>query len=486
MHEAGAAVVAAQLLAFYREPVRHRPRLTHGREPFSGGLLVFRFAQGRFPQAMMRELSAAKRDSVREAALFFIRQVCLWEGASHYQVLCVPTSARRETIKEHYHGLMALIHPDRQDPGDAHWPAESAQRVNKAYEVLSDDARRREYDAGLHKSTVGSATLEDSLMAAPPPPSPGAFHKPRGTRLARMRKPVLFISLAVSALFFVQVWWAGEVPGEYSAIPSAAPFEMSLRWMREAYSSGQKTRPQASGESVPAKREPDEDKPPGTSFLTPLWRALAGGTVEPRRAAAGEEGAQVAASASMSMVPAAQRRGAELAAIDTAPARRTPAERAPPTRAPDRVGQKAPPAADGEAPAPQASTDREAAQGTLTAIDMETMVARVVTYYEAGDVNKLLGLYDASSVGLWEALNLRNDFEEFFRSTRTRRLRLQGVSWDTDSPTARVKGAAQLVAEYNDETGRVERQVSLEMDIVSRGGQPRIARLSLFPHERQR
>ena len=480
MQEAGAAVVAAQLLAFAREPVRFRPRLTHGREPFSGGLLVFRFAQGRFPQAMMRELPAAKRDSVREAALFFIRQVCFWEGASHYQVLCVPTSARRETIKDHYHGLMALIHPDRQDPGDAHWPAESAQRVNKAYEVLSDDARRREYDAGLHKSTVGSATLEDSLMAAPPPPSPGTFHKPRGTRLARMRKPVLFISLALSLLFFVQVWWAGEVPGEYSAIPSAAPFEMSLRWMREAYSSGRKSRP-PSGDPAPAKREPDEDKSPGTSFLTPLWRALAGGTVEPRRPPAAEAVAQVAASAIMPMVPAAQRAGSELAAVDRAPARRTPPERAQPLRAPERLVQKPAPAV---APVAQASVDREAAQGALSAVDMETLVAQVVTYYEAGDVNKLLGLYDASSVGLWEALNLRNDFEEFFRSTRTRRLRLQGVSWDTDSPTARVKGAARLVAEYNDETGRVDRQVRLEMDIVSRDGQPRIARLSLFPHER--
>jgi len=480
MHEAGAAVVAAQLLAFYREPVRHRPRLTHGREPFSGGLLVFRFAQGRFPQAMMRELSAAKRDSLREAALFFIRQVCLWEGASHYQVLCVPTGARRETIKEHYHGLMALIHPDRQDPGDSHWPPECPQRVNKAYEILSDDARRREYDAGLQKATVGSATLEESLMAAPQP-SAGAFPQARGGRRARIRKPVLLISLAVSLLFFVQVWWAGEVPGEYSAIPSAAPFEMSLRWMREAYSSGQESRPQASGETAPAKRGPDEEGSPETHFLTPLWRALAGGTVEPRPAPTREAGAQVAASAPAPVAPDAQRRGVELAAMDPAPVRRTPPEQAPPMRAPQRLGQKAAPA---PAAASQASVDREAAEGTLTALDMEVMVAQVVTYYEAGDVNKLLGLYDASSVGLWDALNLRNDFEEFFRSTRTRRLRLQGVSWDTDSPTARVKGAAQLVAEYNDETGRVERQVRLEMDIVSRGGQPRIARLSLFPHER--
>jgi hypothetical protein len=241
--------------------------------------------------------------------------------------------------------------------------------------------------------------------------------------------------------------------------------------MREAYSPGQKARPQASGEASPAKREPREDKRAETSFLTPLWIVLSGGIVEPRRPHPREEGVRVAASVNVPALPAVERGRAAPAARDPAPApaQRMPAERSAPPRPPERVAQ--------------ASVERRAAAGPLSAIDMETMVAKVVTHYEAGDVDKLLGLYDASSVGLWEAMNLRHDFEEFFRSTRTRRLRLQGVSWDTASPTARVTGAARLVAEYND-TGRVERQVSLVMDIVSRVGQPRIARLSLFPHER--
>lgn len=473
MHEAGAAVVAAQLLAFYREPLRYRPRLTHGREPFSGGLLVFRFAQGRFPQALMRELSAERREHLRKAALFFIRQVCLWEGASHYQVLCVAPGARGETIKEHYHGLMALIHPDRQEAAAPHWPAECAQRVNKAYEVLSDDARRREYDAGLRKETVGSATLEESLMAPPQPPSPGTFPRARGTARARMRRPALFISLAVSLLFFVQVWWAGQVPGEYSAIPSAAPFELSLRWMREAYSGAQKPAP-----AEPAKRA-TRDAETG-SFLTPLWKALVGEAEEHSRAPAREARVRPAASDGVRLVAEPQPRTAQIAAAEPA---ETPS---PPPREAEVLAQQAPPPAAGTASAPpmaQASIDRRPAEKTLTAADMESMVALVVTYYEAGDVDRLLGLYDASRIGLWEAFKLRHDFEGFFRATRTRRLRLQGVSWDTALPTARVKGAAKLVAEYHGETGPLERQVGLEIDIVSRDGQPRIARLSLFPHE---
>lgn len=464
MHEAGAAVVAAQLLAFYREPVRYRPRLTHGREPFGGGLLVFRFAQGRFPQALARDLPAARRDELREAALFFIRQVCLWEGASHYQVLCVAPGARREAIKDHYHGLMALIHPDRQEAGALHWPAEYAQRVNKAYEVLSDDAQRREYDAGLRKETMGSVTLEQSLMAEPESPPPGTFPQARGAARARLRKPVLYISLALSLLFFVQVWWAGQVPGEYSAIPSSAPFELSLEWMRESYSSGQK--PPAGKEAAPAKSEPAKTAPEAsnakTSFLEPLWRAWSGPSAESQPSRAGGGDAKIA-------IPV-------VAAAEPAAARRTASEPAP---SPERMAEKARPVG-----VAQAGMSRPVAERSLTAVELESMVARVVTYYEAGDADKLLALYDPSSVGLWEAMSLRHDFEQFFRATKTRRLRLQGVWWDTASATAHVKGAAMLVAEYHDATGPSERQVALEMDIVSRDGQLRLARLSLFPHER--
>ena len=63
---AGAAVVAAQLLAFYREPLRHRPRLTHWREPFSGGLLVFRFEDFSDPYYAFRRGEEGARERFEE------------------------------------------------------------------------------------------------------------------------------------------------------------------------------------------------------------------------------------------------------------------------------------------------------------------------------------------------------------------------------------------------------------------------------------
>src|ERR1700694_113072 len=146
MHEAvgaGAASVASRLLAFYREPVRFRPRFIHGQESLAGGDHILKFAHGKFSPCVLRDFSNQERARLRAAAIAFIRQVCFWEGATHYQLLCVSADAKRDAIKEHYRLLMALIHPDRQDPAVEPWPTGCAQRVNRAYAVLCDEGLRQ-------------------------------------------------------------------------------------------------------------------------------------------------------------------------------------------------------------------------------------------------------------------------------------------------------------------------------------------------------
>ncbi|HSS28653.1 MAG TPA: J domain-containing protein, partial [Usitatibacter sp.] len=145
----GAAALVPLLLAFLREPARERPRYTAGREAIEGGDHVMRFAQGRFPPQVVAKTSPAERIELREAALAFIRQVCLWDNATHYQVLCVRPGARREEVKENYHLLMGLLHPDRRDADSVAWPQDAPQRVNHAYATLVDEEKRREYDATL-------------------------------------------------------------------------------------------------------------------------------------------------------------------------------------------------------------------------------------------------------------------------------------------------------------------------------------------------
>ena len=127
MSEADAAAVASKLLDFYKEPARFRPRYLNGQESIAAAW-VFKFAQARFPHGILRAFNIEERARLREAACAFIRQVCLRDAATHYDVLGVQPAAKTEALKENYHLLMALLHPDRQD---AHaWPTGCASGEN--------------------------------------------------------------------------------------------------------------------------------------------------------------------------------------------------------------------------------------------------------------------------------------------------------------------------------------------------------------------
>lgn len=60
---------------------------------------------------------------------------------THYEVLQVHPRADGDVIKAAYHALMKKFHPDR-DPDHK----ELARKINEAYEVLSDEDKRKEYD----------------------------------------------------------------------------------------------------------------------------------------------------------------------------------------------------------------------------------------------------------------------------------------------------------------------------------------------------
>lgn len=60
-----------------------------------------------------------------------------------YSVLGVSRSASKETIRSAYLRLAKQLHPDVNKTSEA---AQKFQRVQEAYEVLSDDAKRREHD----------------------------------------------------------------------------------------------------------------------------------------------------------------------------------------------------------------------------------------------------------------------------------------------------------------------------------------------------
>src|SRR5258706_11003908 len=137
-----AAAAAARLKAFHANPSELAPYYQQGIEPLPEGGFVLRFAQGKFPASMSRDLAPAEAAALREAAGEFVRRVCLWDRADHYHVLCARRDAPGETIKENYHLLMALLHPDRQEAGDDAWPQAGPQRGHLAYPTLGHEAPR--------------------------------------------------------------------------------------------------------------------------------------------------------------------------------------------------------------------------------------------------------------------------------------------------------------------------------------------------------
>jgi molecular chaperone DnaJ len=64
---------------------------------------------------------------------------------NYYQVLGIDQGASQEEIKKAFRRMASLHHPDHnpQNPAEAE---EIFKGINQAYEVLSDGARRRQYD----------------------------------------------------------------------------------------------------------------------------------------------------------------------------------------------------------------------------------------------------------------------------------------------------------------------------------------------------
>ena len=430
-----AAAAAAHLLALAEDPVHHRRRLTHGRECLPGAIHALRFAAGRIPEDVLRAVPAATRDTLAEAARFFIREVCLWEGATHYQVLGVPQDARPAAIKEHYHALMGLFHPDRQSRSAVRWPDSAAPRVNAAWAVLADSAQRRDYDASLAPAPI---------VGRPPRTRP---HHARAALLG---------TAAIAILAFAYASFSTDVPDEYALlqgqwVPGTTPSIRPKFLGVEAPPSPVTVSiagdfplhaPEAAPEPVPGPASTVALRPPAVAKAAeaqaaperPETRAAVSGT--PRAAVSGTPRALQVAQAAQGAQPAA------------------------PTPAPT--------------PVPEAMV-----------ADLDVLVAQVVSFYEGGNLDGLAGLFDASRIGVFESMGLRHDYETFFRATRARQLQVRTLAWEASGGNgARARGEALVRATYPDASqGTVERVVKLDMAIVMREGRPRLVQLSLYPHD---
>lgn len=75
----------------------------------------------------------------------------------YYKILDLPRDADEKAVKRAYHKMAKLWHPDRHSSSEEAVKVEAERvfkNVNEAYEVLSDPAKRRRYDAGADLAEI--------------------------------------------------------------------------------------------------------------------------------------------------------------------------------------------------------------------------------------------------------------------------------------------------------------------------------------------
>lgn len=388
---------------------------------------AFRLAQGRFPPG----LPAHECERLRRNAMTYLREVCFRPDATHYQMLCLPMDAKRDAIKESYHLLMALIHPDRAERAREAWPADWAQRANRAYAVLSDDVARKSYDRTFAAS--------EGLRAAPHP-RPRRTRKSRGL-VARVARACVVLGLLAALL--VMLTYIDSTAGHF-------PFNGASSG-RDIGSGSE--RPRFLGLGVVPARD--------TASAT----MSAADPRQDRHSASRWRDAAPAPAPAVQVSPAKSHAGAQAVESDVSDFARD---------APAIVAASAAPVVASQAPvAPPARPE-----ANLTSAQIEILVARLIGYYEAGETDNLMALLDSKE----PAARTRQAYLEFFRATRQRRLQVKSLDWQAAPASARAQGQATVQAQYVDAPGNLERDIDVEMEIALRNGQAKITRLSLFPN----
>ena len=131
---------------------------------------------------------------------------------SYYELLQVQPTADVEVIRAAYRSLARRYHPDQNPSPSAE---ATTKRLNEAWEILSDPAKRAEYDgqfaAGSSSRPVppprppNRPTQETPPPNRPPPPPPRASQPPGHLKdsLDTGRRNLIFVAVIASILLII-------------------------------------------------------------------------------------------------------------------------------------------------------------------------------------------------------------------------------------------------------------------------------------------
>ena len=78
-----------------------------------------------------------------------------------YEILEVSENASKEVIEKAYHVLAKKYHPDLQQENKKKTAEDKMKQINEAYEILSNEAKRKEYDLLLKEQREEQKILEE-------------------------------------------------------------------------------------------------------------------------------------------------------------------------------------------------------------------------------------------------------------------------------------------------------------------------------------
>ena len=76
------------------------------------------------------------------------------EDKNYYDWLEISRKASPEVIEKAYKALVKKYHPDLQEGDNKIKAEEIIKKINEAYSVLSDEAKRKQYDATIQENTI--------------------------------------------------------------------------------------------------------------------------------------------------------------------------------------------------------------------------------------------------------------------------------------------------------------------------------------------
>jgi len=108
---------------------------------------------------------------------------------THYQILGVTPDAGEKEIKRAYHRLARKIHPDKAtSPEEARRLESEFAPISRAYNVLKDRQKRKEYDEQLGRGVAPANTEVPEAESAPAGVSPAAAVKTSSAAQAMQRR----------------------------------------------------------------------------------------------------------------------------------------------------------------------------------------------------------------------------------------------------------------------------------------------------------